>query len=234
VDINGHKAFTLFDSGCTTEAISPDFCQVANICVFPIESEVVLQLGMAGSRSKINHGATARVTYSTLVSEEYVDIVNLDRYDAIVGTRYMRKHGISHAIKPRRRCLTMTRTAAVRHSAELKADGAKLTEEDIPRLRDRWMEISKDIMSGVPETMPPLRAVNHRIPLIDDKKIYNYHLPKCPDSMKDQLLDKINRYVRAGWWTAVQTDQAAPMLCIPKKTGLLRTAIDCRKRNEIH
>jgi hypothetical protein len=87
-------------------------------------------------------------------------------------------------------------------------------------------------MSGVPEKMPPLRAVNHRIPLIDETKVYNYHLLRCPDAMKEQLIDKINRYVHAGWWKAVQTDQAAPMLCIPKKTGLLRTAIDCRKRND--
>jgi hypothetical protein len=87
-------------------------------------------------------------------------------------------------------------------------------------------------MSGVPEKMPPLRAVNHRIPLIDETKVYNYHLLRCPDAMKEQLIDKINRYVHAGWWKAVQTDQAAPMLCIPKKTGLLQTAIDCRKRND--
>ena len=26
--------------------------------------------------------------------------------------------------------------------------------------------------------------------------------------------------------------QAAPMLCIPKKTGKLRMVIDCRKRND--
>jgi hypothetical protein len=30
----------------------------------------------------------------------------------------------------------------------------------------------------------------------------------------------------------VQTDQAAPMLCILKKSGLLRTAIDAHKRND--
>jgi hypothetical protein len=67
------------------------------------------------------------------------------------------------------------------------------------------MELSLDTMSGVPEKMRPLRAVNHQIPLIDNKKVYNYHLPCCPDTMKEQLIDKINWYIRAGWWTAVQT-----------------------------
>lgn len=94
VKIGGQEAFTLFDSGCTTEAISPDFARVAGIKVHPIVTPITLQLGTAGSRSKINHGTIATTKYDGLMSDEYMDIVNLDRYDAIVGTKYMRKHGI--------------------------------------------------------------------------------------------------------------------------------------------
>ena len=107
----------------------------------------------------------------------------------------------------------------------------KLTEVDIPRLRAQWVASCDDIMHGVPEELPPVRGVNHHINLIDEGKRYNYHLPRCPDSLKVQLMEKIERYTRAGWWESVQTEQAAPMLCIPKKDGRLRTAIDCRKRN---
>jgi len=77
-----------------------------------------------------------------------------------------------------------------------------------------------------------MHGVNHHILLIDENKQYNYHLPWCPDSMKVQLMEKITRYMRAGWWESVQTDQAAPMLCIPKKSGLLCTTIDARKQND--
>jgi hypothetical protein len=95
VDINGHKAFALFDSGCTTDTCSPDFARISEMKVFPLESAINLQLGTAGSRSKINYGATALVKYGSIKSEEYLDVVNLDRFDAIIGTKYMRKHGIS-------------------------------------------------------------------------------------------------------------------------------------------
>ncbi|KAJ7226264.1 hypothetical protein B0H12DRAFT_1077821 [Mycena haematopus] len=95
VKLNGKQAFTLFDSGCTTEACSPEFARVANIPVFPIQTEVTLQLGTAGSRSKINHGMMATLEYDDIKSEEYLDIVNLDRFDMIVGTKFMRKHKIS-------------------------------------------------------------------------------------------------------------------------------------------
>jgi len=117
------------------------------------------------------------------------------------------------------------------HTKDVKEMGT-LTEDDIPELRAKWLRSCQDIMNRVPEELPPMRGVNHHIPLIDENKRYHYHLPRCPDSMKVQLMEKITRYTRAGWWESVQTDQAAPMLCIPKKSGLLHTAIDVRKRND--
>ena len=37
--------------------------------------------------------------------------------------------------------------------------------------------------------------------------------------------------MNAKWWIMASVLQAALMLCIPKKTGKLRTMIDCRKHN---
>ncbi|KAJ7727094.1 hypothetical protein B0H16DRAFT_1237583, partial [Mycena metata] len=95
VKINGKEAFALFDSGCTTEACSPEFVKAIGLKVFPIKSEVTLQLGTAGSRSKINHGLIAVLEYDDIKSEEYLDIVNLDQFDLIIGTKFMRKHKMS-------------------------------------------------------------------------------------------------------------------------------------------
>ena len=46
-----------------------------------------------------------------------------------------------------------------------------------------------------------------------------------------ELNEKIDPYTRAGWWTESTTEQAAPMLCIPKKNGKLHTIVDYRQRN---
>ncbi len=94
------------------------------------------------------------------------------------------------------------------------------------------MECCTDILAGPPEKLPPLREVNHMIPLIDKAKKYQYYTPKCPDSMKPQLLEKIKQYQQLGWWERQTATQAVPMLCVLKKDGSLRTTIDCRKRNE--
>jgi hypothetical protein len=57
-----------------------------------------------------------------------------------------------------------------------------------------------DIFGGVLPELPPLREINHCIPLIEDSKQYYYHLPHCPDAMKLQLIDKLWQYVDLGWW----------------------------------
>ena len=105
-------------------------------------------------------------------------------------------------------------------------------DEELPDLRAKWVENASDILTGAPPVLPPLREVNHQIPLIDEDKRYKYHLPRCPDSLKSQLSDKIQRYTSAGWWEETNVSQAAPMMCVPKKSGKLRTVIDGRKRNE--
>lgn len=98
--LNGRPAFTLFDSGSTSDAISPDFARVAGIKTFQLAQPIPLQLGTRGSRSKINFGAECNFQYgnpkcSITESKYYFDISNIDRYDLVIGTVFMRKHGIS-------------------------------------------------------------------------------------------------------------------------------------------
>ncbi|KAF9263942.1 hypothetical protein L218DRAFT_809350, partial [Marasmius fiardii PR-910] len=99
VDINGLQAFVLFDSGSTSDAISLDFAKQSKIRVFQLENPVTLQLGTKGSHSKINHGCITSYKLSTsertIESKTYFDIANVDRYDAVIGTVFMRRHGIS-------------------------------------------------------------------------------------------------------------------------------------------
>ena len=117
------------------------------------------------------------------------------------------------------------------HSAKVNQMGS-LTQEDIPRLRKEWMKSCKDIMQGALNKLPPLQEVNHRIPLIDEKKRYKYHSPRCLDSLKPKLMEKIARYMRAGWWEPAQAEQVALMLCVKKKTNKLRTVVDGRQHND--
>ncbi|KAF9256944.1 hypothetical protein L218DRAFT_880655 [Marasmius fiardii PR-910] len=94
VNIAGHKALTLFDSGCTLECLSLGFTHVANIKVHQLAEQHSLQLGTVGSQAKFNYGTVVSTDYANQSADTYFDIVNIDHYDVIVGTYFMRKHGI--------------------------------------------------------------------------------------------------------------------------------------------
>ncbi|EIW58914.1 uncharacterized protein TRAVEDRAFT_124657 [Trametes versicolor FP-101664 SS1] len=93
IRINGIDAYALFDSGSTTDSLSPEFAYVAKAPRIVLEDQVTLQLGCAGSRSKISYGARVPVEICGIQQDHYFDIVNLDRYDCIIGTPFLNAHG---------------------------------------------------------------------------------------------------------------------------------------------
>ncbi|KAK1220508.1 hypothetical protein PQX77_016729 [Marasmius sp. AFHP31] len=95
ININGKPALTLFDSGCTLECISPGFARVGNVKVHQLAKQHSLQLGTVGSRAKFNYGTIVDTQYDQIKEKTYFDVVNIDRYNAIVGTYFMWKNGVS-------------------------------------------------------------------------------------------------------------------------------------------
>ena len=105
-------------------------------------------------------------------------------------------------------------------------------EIDLQSLCDRWFMKYATIMNGPPQGLPPICEINHRIPLIDHDKQYFYRLPHCPEVMRPKLMAKLHQYIDNGWWTPKAMLQAAPLLCILKKSGSLQTVMDCCQRND--
>ncbi|KAF8219199.1 hypothetical protein L208DRAFT_1182919, partial [Tricholoma matsutake] len=233
--IHGLEANVLLDSGCTSNSVSPEFTMAANLKVHELEEPMPLQLGMVGSHSKINFGLFADFELDKLKDNHYFDVINIDRYDAIVGTVFMQKYGIVLDFKwdkVRLQGLSDLNEALFTICDELESKSraqGPLERKDIPRLRKEWLTTCNDILQGVPERPPPMREINHQIPLVDESKQYHYHLPCCPDSMRQPLAEKIDQYCRAGWWCPAQAEQAAPMLVIPKKNSAIRTVVNAKK-----
>lgn len=92
IDINGHKAWALLDTGSNAEMVSPDFARVNRLSVFELEEKVALQLGTKGSGSTINHGTNCEIVIGNYKSVQYLDVVNIQKYDIILGLPFMREH----------------------------------------------------------------------------------------------------------------------------------------------
>ena len=93
-EIGGTKAHCLIDSGCEGIMISLNFIRAAKIEPFPLDKPIGIQLAVTGSNSVINYSANATIKYEGRESKEYFDIINIDYYDAILGTPFLRKHKV--------------------------------------------------------------------------------------------------------------------------------------------
>ena len=94
VELNGMKALALLDSRSSIDCVSPDFAKVAKLKPQPLAKPVALQLGCVGSRSTINFGTRDDVTIAGHREKVYLDIVNIDHYDLILGVPFLQQFGV--------------------------------------------------------------------------------------------------------------------------------------------
>ncbi|KIJ37793.1 hypothetical protein M422DRAFT_91218, partial [Sphaerobolus stellatus SS14] len=225
--IGGTKAHCLLDSGCEGIMISSDFVRANKLPKFELEKPVILQLACVGSKSTVQYRLTTKILLGKEKYDEYFDITNVDYYDIILGTPFLRGLEILSDFKKNSLPIVSLSVVATYGSSkqgsrrtEQRLYGVQsrisLTTSDIPALREAWQNKYEDIFEDIPLELPPFREVNHEIKLIDPSKVIRYRTPRCPEALKEQLIDKINQYVTAGWWRQMSTQQAVPMLCVPK------------------
>ena len=93
-EIGRIKAHCLIDSGCKGIMISPNFIRAAKIESFPLDKPIGIQLAVTGSKSVINYGANVTIKYKGRELKEYFNIINIDHYDAILGTPFLDRKSV--------------------------------------------------------------------------------------------------------------------------------------------
>jgi Zinc knuckle len=94
-EINGMKAHYLLDSRSEGVLLSPEFTHATGVKTFALELPIALQLACVSSRSTINYGTNTTIKFGHKLYDEYFDIANVEYYDAIPGTPFLRKLGIT-------------------------------------------------------------------------------------------------------------------------------------------
>ena len=74
--------------------ISPNFIREAKIEPFLLDKPIGIQMTVTGSISVINYGANATIKCKGKELKEYFNIINIDYYDSILGTPFLRKHEV--------------------------------------------------------------------------------------------------------------------------------------------
>ena len=117
-EIGGIIAHCLIDSGCEGVMISPEFTQAAKIKTFALEKPIGIQMAVTGSKSVINYGTNTTIKINSEESKEYFDVVNIDYYNAILGTPFLKKFKV--AIDFAKDCLTIKDKIILNQADEYK------------------------------------------------------------------------------------------------------------------
>ena len=92
IKVNGVDAFTCFDTGSQLDAISPDFMRATNMVPRASHTPVKVRLGTKGSSAKSSYEVDAKLGFDRNTEIEHtLDVLNIDRWDVIIGTTFLRK-----------------------------------------------------------------------------------------------------------------------------------------------
>ena len=239
VKINGQVIRALLDSGSMADFISTTVADQLRLPKVTYQKPLSVQLAVHGSRSKINCGTTVRFQYQTIDCEKTFDIANLDNYDAILGTPFLYQHQVAIGFNPSRVIVGSSEPIEMKgpEVTTITSAAADLLNEGLDQVRAQLRHEAEDLCLDTSKTsLPPFRAVNHTIPLIDDTKIYRFRPSKCPEAFRDQWRRKKNAYLETGRWRTATGHNAIPLLMIPKMSTsngqpTLRTVFDKREQN---
>lgn len=238
IEINGHPVRALLDSGSLGDFISSTLVDQLSVKRETLESPLALHLAVQGSRSKVNARATVNLKYQEVNETRTFDIINLNNYDVILGTPWMYQHELCLGFNPARVVIGRVEALLLKAGPDTKLMVSMLTPEDcaIESAREELRQYAEPICREVWETdLPPLRAINHTIPLIDESKIYPWRPSKCPEIFRSQWAEKRDAYLKSGRWEVTASGNTVPLLLIPKlntNPPELRTVVDLRERNK--
>ncbi|KAF9540268.1 hypothetical protein CPC08DRAFT_738795 [Agrocybe pediades] len=187
MEVNGHPVRALIDTGSLGDFMSTTLADQLKVKRENIYDPITIQLAMQGSRSKINAGTKVNIKYQNIDS-------NVSNYDLILGTPWIYQHSVCVGLNPARVVIGSDVPLPLKAGPETKfvVQAIDLANDEIEAAREEL---------HVSETgLPPLRAINHTIPLIDLNKKYPWRPSKCPEALLPQWIEKRGVYVGTGRW----------------------------------
>ncbi|KAJ3572854.1 hypothetical protein NP233_g2799 [Leucocoprinus birnbaumii] len=239
VNVNGHPARALIDTGSLGDFMSANLAAQLSVRKVELTNPVNVNMAVQGSCTKVNYGTRVKLTYQEINEERYFDIMNLSNYDLILGTPFLFQHKVNVCLEPPTviKGSKESLPLAGNRVAKLASRVAAVFHESLDKVRSELKLYAEKLCIDTSNTpLPPLREINHEIPLIDPHATYHWRPSRCPEAFRPLWNAKRDAYVKTGRWVMKPARNAVPMLLIPKprKEGeppKLRTVVDLRERN---
>ena len=241
IQVNGSPLRALVDPGSLGDFISSTTIDQLKLKRTTLDKPLVLQLAVQGSCSKINCVIDVKYSYQNIMDSRRFDVANLNDYDLILGTPWLYQHQVCIGLNPAGIVIGSNKPLPIIASMDTKPllGSVSLTPNTtVIAAQEELMAYAEPLCRKVGKTeLPPLRAINHTIPLIDEGKIYSWRPSRCPEVIRSQWNEKRDAYLKSGRWRMTTARNTVPMLLIPKPhkpkhTPELRTVFDLRECNK--
>jgi hypothetical protein len=176
VKINGHPARVLLDSGSLGDFISTSLVDQLNLNESALEKLIPLHLAVQGSRSVVNYGTKVQFKHQEINETHYFDVINLHNYDLILGTPFMFQHEVLVGVKDARVIIGSNESKPIQgmNVNKLHSRAIQLVDEDLDKVRSHLVDYARDsglFIDPSVAPLPPMREINHMIPLIDENLV---------------------------------------------------------------
>ena len=186
--INGKPVHALMDYGSEADFLSTTIIDQLRIPRTMLAKPLSIHLAVHGSQSKTNVDANVKFNYQNIDELQRFDIAKLDVYDVILGTPFLYQHQVMLGFNPSQ-VVIGSDVSLEMHGVEVStitSATADIFEDDLLKVRDMLAKEARDLCLDMSKAaLPPFRAVNHIIPLIDENKVYKYRPAHCPEALKD-------------------------------------------------
>jgi len=219
IHVNGQPACALIDTGSLADFVSLTLVEQLRLERVMLEKPLTIQLAVQGSHSKVNFGVRVRFQYQGTDYKRYFNVINLQNYDMILGTPFLYQHWVLVGLNSPRVVLGSKEPLEMRgpQVSILKSRATEVYEDSLERVCERLRELAQPLCSQAGATaLPPLRAINHSIPLIDEGKIYPWRPSKCPEALQPLWIEKKTSYLKSRHWELTTARNTCPMLLITK------------------
>jgi hypothetical protein len=94
IKVNGIEAYTCWDSRSELDAISPNFTRATGVEPAAKKSALRICLGTKGSSATTSYEVSPTLDFGNTKFTHNLDVVNLDRWDLLLGSPFWNKHGV--------------------------------------------------------------------------------------------------------------------------------------------
>ncbi|PVF91431.1 hypothetical protein CPB86DRAFT_719441, partial [Serendipita vermifera] len=198
VYIDGKPCRALIDTGAFADFISTSAVESMGLKKKVLDTPIPLQMAVQGSRSKINMAVDVEFKYATIRCQKRFDVLNLATYDIILGTPFMWQHSVMLGMNPTRIAIGSDKPLPMEGSDIRTLLSAMMiqTAEELEKVREMLRTEARGLCEDTAlAALPPFRAINHHIPLLDENKKYAFRASKCPQALQPQWRAKCQEYL---------------------------------------